>query len=733
MVDYNQLVDEQDYNRRRFLQLAGVAGLEPSISGIGSGSKDGYLPTIPGRLHPNTLDHFGVPDKALPDSNMDITVFADKGAWHAYSLPAEDDTDYYGGFTGPLYIAQEYSWFLSDSFTQMAIFDKKSGDEITSSEVANAELASFPGVLRQEITANEIELVLELRFVTNRTALITANLHNTGENKRQLRIQWTGKLLKEQMDAPNLAAGKAGVHVTFERVREQWAYMTSGEERFSVRHRRPVETSVRGNSYTTQLQPTLNIKPGESKQLVWTESFTFTEDEASKERKRTKQILKDPSSQVKSVSKRWKEYLHQIQSEKPSLYEEVGIKAVETLITNWRSPAGAVQTDGMTPSISYKWFAGGFWAWDSWKQAVETTQFDPLLAMQIIRSMFDYQISPDSDNRPQDAGMIQDLIAYNTPENGGGNWNVRNSKPPLAAWAVWEVYETTHDIEFLQEMYPQLVEYHQWWYRTRDHDNNGIVEYGATIHPQNKTDDDIRTAAAWESGMDNAPRFDDSTVLENCHDGDVVGYSLNQESVDLNSYLYAEKLYLAKIARLIGESADADQFEADAEEVAEYIQQQMFDSETGFFYDINIETKKPINKSRNVGRAIEGAIPLWADAATQNQASAVKEILTDSDEFATYLPFPTVARSAPEFNPESYWRGNVWLDQAKFAIEGLDQYGFERTALDMTKDLFHNGDGILGDEPIAENYNPLTGERLNAPNFSWSAASLLTLYLDYLS
>ena len=30
----------------------------------------------------------------------------------------------------------------------------------------------------------------------------------------------------------------------------------------------------------------------------------------------------------------------------------------------------------------------------------------------------------------------------------GGNWNERNSKPPLVAWAVWHIYQETKDKEF---------------------------------------------------------------------------------------------------------------------------------------------------------------------------------------------------------------------------------------------------------------------------------------------
>lgn len=70
----------------------------------------------------------------------------------------------------------------------------------------------------------------------------------------------------------------------------------------------------------------------------------------------------------------------------------------------------------------------------------------------------------------------------------------------------------------------------------RDHDGDGLCEFGST--------DGSLIAAKWESGMDNAIRFDDSKILKNSEGA----FSLNQESVDLNAYLYAEKEYLSKLA-----------------------------------------------------------------------------------------------------------------------------------------------------------------------------------------
>uniref|UniRef100_UPI004043B271 MGH1-like glycoside hydrolase domain-containing protein n=1 Tax=Pseudomonas aeruginosa TaxID=287 RepID=UPI004043B271 len=77
--------------------------------------------------------------------------------------------------------------------------------------------------------------------------------------------------------------------------------------------------------------------------------------------------------------------------------------------------------------------------------------------------------------------------------------------------------------------------------------------------------DAVIEAAAWESGMDNATRFDKAgvgkrhdgvKVFENKNKGKVVGYSINQVSVDLNAYLYAGKGYLAAVAEDVGKIED---------------------------------------------------------------------------------------------------------------------------------------------------------------------------------
>jgi putative isomerase len=52
-----------------------------------------------------------------------------------------------------------------------------------------------------------------------------------------------------------------------------------------------------------------------------------------------------------------------------------------------------------------------------------------------------------------------------------------------------EVYNVTKDKAWLAEMYPKLVAYHDWWLRNRDHNGNGVPEYGATRDKAHNTAD----------------------------------------------------------------------------------------------------------------------------------------------------------------------------------------------------------------------------------------------------
>ncbi|MFD3515543.1 trehalase family glycosidase [Streptomyces sp. NPDC058657] len=682
----------------------------------------------------DVLDRHGSPTAALPGvggDNNPVNVFADRGAWHAYALPKAGDTASYGGFTGPLYLAQEYPWWLSEAFSRIRLTE--AGRQLDLAAGGAPRTGSQPGRLLQSYDLGRgLHLTLELRFSSQRTALVRAEVRNEGRGSRTLGVGWTGSLLRPA-DAPmrdslSLKATGRGVVVGFAKVRETWDYLTDGTERFEVTHREHVRTTVEGDTYRTDAVAPLTLRPGGTHSFDWTESYTFSAAERAREAPAIRSALARPDVAARSGDARWHRYVDSVTRGVPQEQRRTAVKALETLVTNWRGAAGRIRHDGITPSLSYKWFAGGVWSWDTWKQAVGTARFEPGLAQEQIRSMFAHQIRADSASRPQDEGMIPDAVFYNDTRQGGGNWNERNSKPPLAAWSVWEVFTKSGDTRFLRELYPKLAAYQAWWYRNRDHDGNGLAEYGATVDPLNATPEDQRLAAAWESGMDNAPRFDEAlgaaVVANKDARGRVVGYSLRQESVDLNAHLAADQGYLARIAAALGRPADAGRWTARSRATHAAVRESMYDASSGWFYDKALGSGELLTAR---GRGIEGAVPLWAGSASKEQARAVRAKLNDPAEFATKVPFPTVSRSSPYFAPTRYWRGPVWFDQAYFALGGLRRYGYGRDADALTGRLLAQAGGLSGNGPVMENYDPTTGAPLNAPNFSWSAALLLPM------
>lgn len=744
----------------------------------------------------NVLDVTANPKEAIYSdySTNEFNNFSDMGAWHGYYLHKKDAKNLYGGFAGPVIIAEEYPVNLSDSINKINLKQVING-ETTDIDLTKAKVNSvyYPGRLEQTYDLDQLTLKLKLIFATNRTALIETEIVNKTDNDLTLKLSWDGHIYTYyNSDTQNNQMGTTlsqednHVKVNFIEKRSTWNYMTTEENSFDiVLDDKNITTQVADDelSYTITKNNDVTIAKGNSYKTYQTQSFTYTNKERTDEQLKVQDILKSPSKHFQDNNTRWQGYVDTIfknSTETNVNYQKAAVKSMETLMTNWFSAAGAIKHDGIVPSMSYKWFIG-MWAWDSWKQVVATTQFNPELAKNNVRALFDYQITKDDKVRPQDAGAIIDCIFYNQNEDrggDGGNWNERNSKPALAAWAVENVYRQTGDKEFLKEMYPKLVAYHNWWYTNRDIDKNGIAEYGGMVHDvcYNWTDYDYEVgqviegvgtvdengfvydknnervvcpdagveAAAWESGMDNATRFD----LEGNGEDDIgikiftvrndakkpVGYVINQESVDLNAYLYAEKGFLKEMAEELGYNDDAKKYEQEAKKLGNYINTQMYDEETGFYYDVQTNEDGSVKKLLvNRGKGTEGWIPLWAKCATQEQAAQVVKNMMDAGKFNTYVPFPTASKDNDKYNPSTYWRGPVWLDQALYAVEALQNYGYNDEAKETTLKLFDHCKGLVGTGPIHENYNPETGEGLHTRNFSWSASAFYLLYQNTLT
>jgi len=778
----------------------------------------------------NAIDRTGTP-KQHKDydkyQNQKFNPFLDLGAWHGFLLP--DNKSSYGAFTGPMIIAQEYSLFIADKLEQLSITDKQTGKKLDFS-TAKQRIYSQPGALIQHYSFSQFNLTLVLRFISNRTALISTNIENKTNTQKSLQLSWHGTLLDKWDDknsvknalptwSRDIVANEDGVTINFGKIRSTWNVLTSDNSQYKITRSILTSTQVSQNKHSYASSTDIKIAAKSSLELFTTQSYFHNSVEANKEQAFINDALTAPGKYIQASKTRWQTYLDKGVNlkEKTDKQKLVAVKAIETLIGNWRSAAGNLLHDSVTPSVTARWF-NGTWAWDSWKHAYAMASFNAEVSKDNIRAMFDYQVKDNDKLRAQDHGMVIDAIFYNKDKargGDGGNWNERNSKPPLASWAVWQVYLASKDKNFIKEMFPKLQKYHQWWYRNRDHNQNGLVEYGATKHRfhndekgnisfkvqystpaklnsinlkqcqamdnhwyhcsgmnlykqvisrANYDDIDIgaQHGAAWESGMDNAARFGfinpkqlhhyaqqhyqgnieqarkDWQVMfyENRNSsGELLGFSINQESVELNTYLAHEKTLLANMAEVINQPKLAKHYKETAELLALKINQCFFDDETGFYYDRKILNAKQDSTKvcsgellTKRGKGPEGWSPLWANIADKDKAFRVKDVMLNENEFNTTVPLGTAALSNPAYDANIYWRGRVWLDQVYFGLIALDNYGYHFAAKSLAKKLLKNAEGLSENGAIRENYNPETGVVQGANNFSWSAAHLLMLY-----
>lgn len=586
--------------------------------------------------------------------------FTDAGSWMGFTLPQKDH--WVNGFCGPFSLDMNRRQWMAQSAVTVGYADQANVIFTPDST------CYFPGELYLSASSEEGKIIQRLNFLDASTALL--RIHSDAGKELSLTASQWGKEIQVQTDQNTVIARHPSgeiVALTF-----------------------TPDVSVKGtdNNYQAKIN-------GSEHDTYVAISFYTGEKELSAGLQKAQLALSNPQEGLKANKERWEGYLTKIlrKDMKPE-YDRIAVKAVVTLISNWRTHRGGLLHEGIVPSHAAYYFVG-FWAWDTWRFSAALAKFDPELAKDNIRAMFDYQ-QPD--------GMIIDCIYTDPAEN-----NARDSKPPLVSWAVDEIFTHTNDTAFISEMYPQLMAYYKWWYNKRDHNRNGMCEYGST--------DGTLEAAAWESGMDNAIRFDDAKMLKN--NGAEDAWSMDQESVDLNAYLALECKLLKKFASILGVTFDGPDYSS---QVADYF----FDKEKGFFFDRRLKDGSFIQEP-----GCEAYTPLWTEVATADQVKAMLPLLTDTAKFSTYISFPTVAADNPKYNPRGYWRGPIWLDQTYFAIRGLRNYGYNKMADEYTLQVFDRLQGLKEGAPIHENYGTHTGELLKAPHFSWSSSHLLMLYDDY--
>ncbi|GFZ93318.1 trehalase family glycosidase [Dyella caseinilytica] len=211
----------------------------------------------------------------------------------------------------------------------------------------------------------------------------------------------------------------------------------------------------------------------------------------------------------------------------------------------------------------------------------------------------------------------------------------------------------------------------------------------------------------------------------NFHFGPFGGSTHHYAAVDLNSLLYRYELDLHDFAVQLGKTADAERWAKAAAARKVAMNKYLWRPELGMYRDYDFVAGKPSDAPY-----LTTFYPLWAGAASAQQAAAVRQQLS-TFELAGGLAMDN-RPSGTQWNNPFGWAPTNWL-----AVSGLDAYGFHEDArriagkFDATVDRSFAADGT-----IREKYNMALGNAdvkvsagytTNVIGFGWTNGVYLKL------
>ncbi|HOV73732.1 MAG TPA: trehalase family glycosidase [Candidatus Hydrogenedentes bacterium] len=278
------------------------------------------------------------------------------------------------------------------------------------------------------------------------------------------------------------------------------------------------------------------------------------------------------------------------------------------------------------------------WMWDTAFHGLGLQYLDAEIADEAMRALFVKQ-------RPD--GKL--LLAV---QPGQPNREEEDTQPPIVAWSLCHQNERNGRTECLQELYPAVVRYLEWFEHNR---KNGHGLYGWRVRVDA---DPVRGARGGESGMDNSPRFDR-----------IAGMT----AVDLSCYMASEYRCMGKLAQCLGRTEDVAEWRRRHIEIARRVNALLWDDEDQFYYDLDEQDDfVPV-------KTTAGFMPLLAEIPDRDRAEALRMHLTNPKEFWSAAPLASVSQDERDFC-QDMWRGPMWPNVNLLVYYGLMAYGFFQEA-----------------------------------------------------
>lgn len=280
-----------------------------------------------------------------------------------------------------------------------------------------------------------------------------------------------------------------------------------------------------------------------------------------------------------------------------------------------------------------------------------------------------------------------------------GSGSFDRSQPPVGSLVFKELYKRYKDKWLLGYVFDDLLTWNRWWQKNRD--NDGLLCWGSSpVQPPLRSDFATNNwqGAAYESGLDNSPMFDNVPFNTETH-------LMEQADAGLMGLYVMDCEALSEIAAILGRDDEAKEIK----ERGEYYKKnlgRLWDEKTGIYRNKRTDTGEFSSQLSPTN-----FYPLLAKAPTQAQAERmVKEHLLNPEEFFGEWMIPSISRKDTAFQSQNYWRGRIWGPMNFLVYLGLRNYGLvdaQKILADKSERLFMENVRLNG--YVWENYNALTG------------------------
>jgi putative isomerase len=299
---------------------------------------------------------------------------------------------------------------------------------------------------------------------------------------------------------------------------------------------------------------------------------------------------------------------------------------------------------------------------------------------------------------------------------GGDKSSGDRSQPPVGSTIVREIYRKYPEKWFLKYVFKDLLSNNKWFDENRKTKENWLC-WGSD--KQGDAAAHTWQAAAYESGLDNAPMYD----------GVPFNFKTNRlelADVGLQSLYIMDCESLADIAQILGENAIAKEL-TDRALIYKTALGKLWDPKSKQY--LNYRTD--LNQFSTVTSPTT-FYPLLAKAPDASQAKfMVKNHLQNPLEYDGEFIIPASPKNLPSFKDQNYWRGRIWAPLNMLVYLGVRQYDLPEYKAELVKksnkllvDNYNRTGGY-----VFENYNGISGLGRNADEkidksdnfYSWGA------------